>query len=157
MPQIAPTEAETAALARAITRANGLAKSDTRVGIVAAIVMDDEVIAWGDNHVLAEDDPTRHAEMVAITNACEHLERTSLKGATLVTTLQPCEMCLSAMRFAGIERVVFAAQKANVAGKYFMFQGLEIGDFAKACDDAFGWSGGTMEADVLPLYADGQE
>ena len=116
-------------------------------------MIDDEVVAWGDNQVHLENDPTRHAEIVAIAAACAHLEKPALDGATLVTTLQPCEMCLAAMRFAGIGRLIFAAGRPNVADRYFMFYGLEIDDFRKAADGDFAWCGHVMEEDVLRLYA----
>ena len=65
-------------------------------------------------------------------------------------------MCLSAMRFAGIKRVVFAARQEHVASKYFVFPGLKIADYAEA-GEAFEHVGGVGEADVIHLYADGQE
>ncbi len=66
-------------------------------------------------------------------------------------------MCLAAMRFAGISRVVFAATKPNVAQKYFMFGDLDIGDFAAASASPFEFRGGLLEAEVLELYTDGDE
>ena len=155
MAEITPTEHETAALARAITRASGIAREDEtgRVPIVAAVMVDDHVVAWGDNEVHVDNDPTRHAEIVAIAAACAELERPSLAGATLVTTLQPCEMCLAAMRFAGIDRLIFAAGRPNVDDMYFRFHGLDLEDFAKASDETFDWVGHVMEEDILRLYS----
>ena len=155
MAEITPTEHETAALARAITRASGIARDDEtgRVPIVAAVMVDDHVVAWGDNEVHVDHDPTRHAEIVAIAAACAELERPSLEGATLVTTLQPCEMCLGAMRVAGIDRLIFAAGRPNVDDMYFKFHGLDLDDFARAADAPFAWAGHVMEEDVLRLYS----
>lgn len=65
-------------------------------------------------------------------------------------------MCLAAMRFAGIQRVIFAATQANVVGKYFVFPELGIEDFKDAGGD-FSYVGGVMETDVLHLYTDGTE
>ncbi|MBJ3763611.1 nucleoside deaminase [Maribius pontilimi] len=155
MAQIEPTEAERGTLARAITRAQGLAKGGHDAPIVAAIMDGDDTIAWGDNEVHLDHDPSRHAEIVAIAAACKHLGRHDLQGHTLVTTLQPCEMCLGAMAFAGIARLVFAAGRPHVGDGYFQFHGLTLDDFAKAADRDFDWAGHVMEDDILRLYAKG--
>ena len=64
-------------------------------------------------------------------------------------------MCLSAMRFSGIDRVIFAATKARVASKYFVFPHLELQDFQRS--GSFEAIGGICENRVLHLYADGAE
>ena len=94
--------------------------------------------------------------MVALSQATTLLGRKDLSDCTLISTLQPCEMCLAAMRFAGIRRVIYAATQANVAGKYFVFPGFGIQDFAGA-GERFSYVGGVMEPDVLHLYAEGTE
>ncbi len=150
---IEPTEAETAALAHAITRASGIARDETdRAPIVAAILVDDEVIAWGDNKVHVENDPSRHAEIVAISRACAERGTPSLQGASIVTTLQPCEMCLGAIRMSGIARVIFAAGRPGLKDGYFAFPGLALEQFVEADPEGFGWAGHVMEADVMALY-----
>jgi tRNA(adenine34) deaminase len=63
-------------------------------------------------------------------------------------------MCLSAIRFAGITRIIFAATQARVAEKYFAFPHLRIEDFQNG---AFEFAGGVDEALVLHLYAHGDE
>jgi hypothetical protein len=68
--------------------------------------------------------------------------------------LQPCEMCLSAIRFAGISRIVFAARQANVPPKYFAFPHLRIEDFQNG---DFVFAGGVGESSVLHLYENGDE
>jgi len=93
---------------------------------------------------------------VALSAATTQLGRKDLSDCTLISTLQPCEMCLAAMRFAGIRRVIYAATQANVAGKYFVFPRLRIEDFAGA-GEGFHYVGGVMEAEVLHLYEDGTE
>lgn len=152
-----PTPEEHAALRQAIDAAREAAGSGPRAGIAAAIVLDGKTVALGVNEVHLHEDPTRHAEIVAIGAACRALGRSDLSGATLVSTLQPCEMCLSAMRFAGIERLVFAADKPRVAGRYFMFPSLTIDAFRKASQGGFDYAGGVDAEDVLDLYADGSE
>lgn len=150
------TQAERDAMQAAIKRALEAQRSFGRTGIVATLLCDDAVIATAENEVEQDNDPTRHAEMVALSKAAVHLGRKDLSRCTLISTLQPCEMCLAAIRFAGIKRVIFAATQANVAGKYFVFPKLRIEDF-NAAGDPFCYIGGVMEAEVLDLYAGGTE
>ncbi len=154
MTETTPTDHEKGTLARAVTRAQGLARKGHAAPIVAAVMEGDEVVAWGDNEVHLDHDPSRHAEIVAIAAACKTRESTDLAGLTLVTTLQPCEMCLAAMRFAGIERLIFAAGRPNVANAYFRFHGLELEDFVAAADGGIAWAGHVMEDDILNLYGE---
>ncbi|MFD0981596.1 nucleoside deaminase [Tropicimonas aquimaris] len=151
------TEAERSALAECIHRAREASDVDGKAGISAAVLKGGVVIAWGDNQVHLDNDITRHAEVVAMARATAALDTPDLSGCTLLSTLQPCEMCLSAMRFAGIRRVVFAATKPRVAAKYFVFPELTIEQFEDADKGAFEWVGGVLEAEVLDLYAEGDE
>ncbi len=152
--EISPFEREV--MDKIIAQALAAHENGTRCGIVAAIIRRGEIVAIGENEVNDHSDPTKHAEMVAFTKAAGMLKTTDLSGCTLISTLQPCEMCLSAMRFAGIDRAVFAARQANVAGKYFAFPDLHIEDFRAAGPD-FSYTGGLREAAVLHLYVDGAE
>lgn len=152
-----PTEAERAALAEVNRRANALAGEGPHAGIAAAIVKDGAILCFGENEVNLARDPTRHAEIVALGRAGRALGSTDLSGATLVSSLQPCEMCLAAMRFAGIDRLVFSARKENVGPKYFVFGGIGIAEFRRASAEAFAYSAGLREEEVLPLYATEQE
>ena len=61
------------------------------------IVKNNEIIAEGNNQVTANNDPTAHAEIVAIRNACKKLNSFFLKGCDLYTSCEPCPMCLSAI------------------------------------------------------------
>lgn len=151
------TEAEDAALARCNARAQELAGDGPRAGIVAAVLRGDEVLAFGENEVHLRHDPTRHAEIVAISRAAEGQGSPDLSGCTLVTSLQPCEMCLSAMRFSGIDRVIFGAGKAAVAAKYFVFPDLSLDDFRRAAKGDFHWHGPHRQDEVIALYARGDE
>jgi len=89
----------------------------------ALIVKNGEVLARAYNRVIADNDPTAHAEIVAIRAAAEQLENRHLKGCTLYTSCEPCPMCFSAAYFAKIDRVVFAASHPD-AGKIAGF-GME--------------------------------
>ncbi|MBE3640287.1 nucleoside deaminase [Mangrovicoccus algicola] len=151
-----PTPDETRAMRRIIREALDASTEPGKAGISAALLRDGEVIASGSNHVHLQTDPTRHAEIVALGRAASRLGRPDLSDCTLLSTLQPCEMCLAAARFAGIGRVVFAARKSRVAAKYFAFGHLELADF-QGDPPQFDCLGGCMEDEVLHLYADGRE
>lgn len=153
--QVSPSNPEVDAMDEAVSRALQAAKESGKSGIAASVLHSGKIVATGENEVHLQLDPTKHAEMVAIERAAKALGRTDLSDCTLISTLQPCEMCLSAMRFAGIKRIVYAATQANVAPKYFAFPHLRIEDFGR--DNGFSWVGGVDEARVLHLYADGTE
>lgn len=81
----------------------------------AVIVRDGKLISKGANRVVPNNDPTAHAEVVAIRNACRELETFDLKGCTVYTSCEPCPMCLSALYWAGIERICYANTKRDAA------------------------------------------
>ena len=81
----------------------------------AVIVKDGAVIAEGGNEVTSGNDPTAHAEIVAIRRACRALGSFSLAGATIYASCEPCPMCLGAIYWARIERLVFANTRAQAA------------------------------------------
>lgn len=150
------TETEALALRQVIDRALDASRSDNRNGIVAAIVSGEQVLEIAENEVNIHSDPTKHAEMVALAALSQREDRKDLGECTLISSLQPCEMCLSAMRFAGIKRVIYAATQDRVAAKYFMFPKLKIADFQSA-GETFEQLGGIGEEEVLHLYATGDE
>lgn len=152
--QIVPSEAERAAMRDAIDRAIKAARQSGKSGIAATVMRDGQIIAVGENEVNLRSDPTKHAEMVAIIRAAAALNTTDLSDCTILSTLQPCEMCLSAIRFAGISRIIFAARQANVASKYFAFPHLHIEDFQNG---EFVFAGGVEENSILHLYENGDE
>ena len=150
----AVTDQEHTAMHDAIDRALTAAGQSGKAGIAAAVMRDGNIIATGENEVQLQSDPTQHAEMVAISRAAAALNQTDLSGCTIISTLQPCEMCLAAIRFAGISRIVFAARQASVPPKYFAFPHLSIEDFQNG---DFEFVGGVDEARVLHLYENGDE
>jgi tRNA(Arg) A34 adenosine deaminase TadA len=81
----------------------------------AVIVRDGEVIATGTNRVTANNDPTAHAEVSAIREACAKEQNFKLTGCTCYTSCEPCPMCLSALYWAGIERICYANTKRDAA------------------------------------------
>ena len=79
----------------------------------AVIVKDGEVIAEGGNRVTANLDPTAHAEVSAIRAACQRVGDFRLKGCTIYTSCEPCPMCLSAIYWAGIDRIYYGNTKED--------------------------------------------
>ena len=75
----------------------------------AIVVRDGAVLATGVNTTLRDHDPTAHAEVAAVRNACRDLHTLALPHATLVSSCEPCVLCHAAAASAGIERVVYAA------------------------------------------------
>ena len=99
-----------------------VAKSATRTGDVpvGAIVVNSDgvLIGRGFNEREANNDPTAHAEIVAIRNAASRLQNSRLDGCTLIVTLEPCAMCAGAIAQSRISKVIFGAwdEKAGAVG-----------------------------------------
>lgn len=81
----------------------------------AVIVRNGEIIAEGFNQVTSTNDPTAHAEVVAIRRACAHLGSFSLEGCEIYTSCEPCPMCLSAIYWARIDAIYFANTRGDAA------------------------------------------
>ncbi|MEV5973410.1 nucleoside deaminase [Streptomyces sp. NPDC051921] len=81
----------------------------------ALIAKDGEIVALGNNQVTSNLDPTAHAEVSAIRAACKELNTFSLEGCVLVTSCEPCPMCLSSALWARVDRVIFAADRDDAA------------------------------------------
>jgi Cytosine/adenosine deaminases len=79
------------------------------------IAKDGDVIAEGVNEVTASNDPTAHAEIIAIRRASQKLACFELAGCDLYTSCEPCPMCLSAIYWARIEKIYFANLSADAA------------------------------------------
>ena len=79
------------------------------------VVKGDEIIGEGCNKVTSSNDPTAHAEVVAIREACEKLETYQLTGCEIFTSCEPCPMCLGAIYWARPDRVVYANTKEEAA------------------------------------------
>ena len=91
-----------------------LAHNDVPIG--AVIVKDDKIIARGENRVQKSKNPTLHAEIIAINKACKKLNAKFLDGCDLYVTLEPCSMCATAISFARIQNVYFAARDEKGGG-----------------------------------------
>lgn len=79
----------------------------------AVVVKDGKVIGKGGNKVSSANDPTAHAEIVAIREACQTIGNFDLSGAVLYTTCEPCPMCLSAIYWANIATVYYSATRLD--------------------------------------------
>lgn len=90
----------------------GAAAGEVPMG--AVVVADGVVLGRGFNQPLAAHDPTAHAEVVALRQACTRAGNYRLPGATLYVTLEPCLMCVGAMVHARISRLVYAAADPKV-------------------------------------------
>lgn len=77
----------------------------------AVIVKDNKIISTGFNTVTTTNDPTAHAEVNAIRNACKTLETFELDGCEIYSSCEPCPMCLSAIYWSGIKTVYFAGSR----------------------------------------------
>ncbi len=99
----------------------------------AVIVRDGEIIATGVNRVVANNDPTAHAEVSAIRHACDKLKTYRLEGCTIYSSCEPCPMCLSAIYWAGIKRLCYGNTKADAKvidfDDQFIYEQLDL-DYA---------------------------
>lgn len=81
----------------------------------ACIVKDGKIIGRGSNHVLANNDPTAHAEVMAIRDACKNINSYDLSDCELYASCYPCPMCLSAIIWANIKKVYYGNTKEDAA------------------------------------------
>jgi tRNA(adenine34) deaminase len=86
------------------------------VPVGAVLVLDGQVIGRGRNAPIGRSDPTAHAEIIALRDACASTRNYRLEGATLYTTLEPCVMCAGALVAARVERLVFGARDLRFGG-----------------------------------------
>ena len=79
----------------------------------AVVVKDGKIIAEGSNKVTVDNDPTAHAEVVAIRNAAKYLNDFNLSGCEIYTSCEPCPMCLSAIYWARIDKIYYANNRED--------------------------------------------
>ncbi len=101
----------------------------------AVVVKDQIIIGRGYNQVTQHNDPTAHAEINAIRDACQNISDFSLSGCTLYSSSEPCPMCLSAIYWARLDEVIYANnyQQAQAIGfdDQFIFQQLKLANAEK--------------------------
>lgn len=116
-----PSETDIEFMQRALALAlKAQAKGEVPVG--AVLVMDGVIIGEGFNQPISSNDPTAHAELVAIRQAASRINNYRLPGSTLYVTLEPCTMCVGAMMHARIEQLVFAADEPRAGAVKSAFQ-----------------------------------
>lgn len=106
-------------MARAIEMAVENARSGRGGPFAALVVKGDAVIASGVNLVTSSNDPTAHAEIVAIRTACQALASFQLTGCDIYTSCEPCPMCLGAIYWARTARIFFAGTHRDAAAAGF--------------------------------------
>ncbi len=109
-------------------QALALAGQGERMGEVpvgALLVKDDKVLGAGFNTVIADSDPTAHAEIVALRAAARNEGNYRLPGTTLYVTLEPCSMCAGALVNARVERVVYGADDLRAGADHSVFEVLD--------------------------------
>ena len=97
----------------------------------AVIVKDEKIIAEGYNQVTSSNDPTAHAEVVAIREACKNLNSFQLDGCIIYTSCEPCPMCLGAIYWARPKAVYYACTKEDAAeigfDDHFIYDEIDTG------------------------------
>jgi tRNA(adenine34) deaminase len=116
------------------------------------IVRDGQVMARGRNLGKINDDPTAHGEMVAIRRFLADHGSAALRGATLYTSGEPCVMCMGAIVWCGIGRLVFAASVPQIGAKFdqIMITSAEVA--ARATFDPIKITGGVMADEAMQLF-----
>lgn len=85
----------------------------------AVIVRNDQIVGRGWNRVTSTNDPTAHAEVVAIRDACQQVKDFTLSGCELYTSCEPCPMCLAAIYWSRIDRIYYASTAKDAAAAGF--------------------------------------
>ena len=131
----------------------------TREGIAAGqspfgsvIVKDGEVVAATHNTVWRDTDPTAHAEVNCLRPAAQALGTIDLTGCTLYSTCEPCPMCLAAIHWAKVDRVVFGASIDDAAGAGFCELHVAAGTLAEMGRSPLKVEGGLLREECAALF-----
>lgn len=81
----------------------------------AVIIKDKNIISNGNNKVTVDNDPSAHAEIVAIRNACKELNTFNLEGCSIYTSCEPCPMCLAACYWARLDKIYYSNTRVDAA------------------------------------------
>jgi tRNA(adenine34) deaminase len=119
----------------------------------AVIVKDGKILARGRNLGRTHDDPTAHGEMVAIRHCLSAHGSAALKGATLYTSGEPCVMCMGAIIWCGVGRLVYAASVEQIAAKMNQIMISSSDVAAKAPFNPIKITGGVLADEAVPLLA----
>jgi tRNA(Arg) A34 adenosine deaminase TadA len=136
-----------------------MAIEKTREGIAAGqspfgavIVRDSEVIASTHNTVWRDTDPTAHAEVNCLRSAAAVLSTIDLRGCTMYSTCEPCPMCLAAIHWAKIDRVVYGATIADAAAAGFHELHVAAEDLAAMGRSPLKVEGGLLRSECAALF-----
>ena len=120
------------------------------VPVGAVLVLDDHVIGKGWNQPISLQDPSAHAEIIALREGAKALGNYRLLNTTLYVTLEPCAMCVGAMIHARIQRLVFGAYDKRTGAVSSVFQLLDDERLNHRVD----WEGGVMEQECGDILRD---
>jgi guanine deaminase len=102
----------------------------------AVVVCDGRIVGRGWNQVTSRLDPTAHAEVTAIRDACRTLQRFELRGCDLYTSCEPCPMCLAAIYWARLDRIFYGCTRTDAAeagfDDEFIYQQIPLDSSARA-------------------------
>ncbi len=136
----------------AIARAReGIAAGQTPFG--AIVVRDRRVVSGAHNTVWRDGDPTAHAEINAIRDAASGLNSIHLSGCTMFTTCEPCPMCLAAIHWSKIDRVVYGAAIADAEAAGFTELRVPAEELARRGGSPLRVEGGVCQAECCELFA----
>ncbi len=109
------TTDDTKFMLKAIELSKNSMESDSGGPFGAVVVKNGKIVGIGHNKVTSSNDPTAHAEVVAIRDACKNLKTFQLDDCVIYTSCEPCPMCLGAIYWARPKRIVFACNKNDAA------------------------------------------
>jgi tRNA(adenine34) deaminase len=116
-----------------------IAKENKEIPVGAVVVMNNKIIGRGYNEVERLNDPTAHAEIIAITSASQTIKNWRLDGATIYVTLEPCPMCAGAILASRISKCVFGTRNSKFGGIESVYQikssktNIEVGVLEDEC------------------------
>lgn len=127
------------------------AKAEGNFPFGAVIVQNNEIVATGHCLELTERDVTKHAELIAISNACKLLGRMSLNDYVLVASGEPCNMCASAAFQAEIGTVIIGASRLDLRN-FFRQREIGIREFARDAGHQIKIVSGVLREDAMKLF-----
>lgn len=133
-------------------RAIALAKQAASVGEVpvgALVVKDGQVIGEGYNQPISSCDPTGHAEIVAMRQACEALQNYRLTGCDLYVTIEPCTMCVGAMIHARIGKIIFGAAEPRAGALQSQLRLMDRDHY----NHSIQWQGGVLAEECSEIIS----
>lgn len=102
-------------MSEAVRLSQDMMRQDIGGPFGAVIVKDGKIVARGWNKVTSSNDPTAHAEVTAIRNACQELDTYDLSGCDIYTSCEPCPMCLAAIYWASLDNIYYANTREEAA------------------------------------------